>query len=62
MSGATIHRKPTAFKLEGACKVGYKTVFLGGIRDPILIRGIDEFVRPRRCQAASPGEHRADAG
>ena len=44
VSGAVIQRKPTAFKLEGARMVGYKTVFLGGIRDPIMIRGIDAFV------------------
>jgi hypothetical protein len=48
VSGAVIQRKPTAFKLEGACQVGYKTVFLGGIRDPILIKGIEDFVSGAR--------------
>ncbi|KAK4684313.1 hypothetical protein P7C73_g5874, partial [Tremellales sp. Uapishka_1] len=45
VSGAVIQRKRTAFKLEGARKVGYKTVFLGGIRDPIMIRGIEAFTQ-----------------
>ncbi|WWC71754.1 uncharacterized protein I206_105713 [Kwoniella pini CBS 10737] len=45
VSGAVIERKPTAFKLEGARQVGFKTVFLGGIRDPILIKCIDEFTQ-----------------
>jgi hypothetical protein len=31
-------------KLEGAELLGYRTVFIGGIRDPILIEGIDEFL------------------
>lgn len=31
-------------KLEGATHVGFRTIFIGGIRDPILIAGIDEFL------------------
>jgi len=31
-------------KLEGARQVGFRTVFIAGIRDPILIAGIDDFV------------------
>lgn len=31
-------------KLEGVEKLGYRTVFIGGIRDPILISQIDEFL------------------
>lgn len=45
VSGALIRPAPTTFKLEGACRVGYKTVFICGIRDPILIAGIEDFVR-----------------
>ncbi|WRT68191.1 uncharacterized protein IL334_005166 [Kwoniella shivajii] len=45
VSGAVIERRPTAFKLEGARQVGFKTVFLGGIRDTILINCIEEFTK-----------------
>lgn len=31
-------------KLEGAAIVGYRTVFMGGIRDPILIGQIDQYL------------------
>jgi hypothetical protein len=31
-------------KLEGAEHVGYRTTFIGGIRDPTLIAGIDKFI------------------
>ena len=31
-------------KLEGVEMLGYRTVFIGGIRDPILIAGIDDFL------------------
>ena len=39
-------------KLEGAAIVGHRTIFIGGIRDPILIGQIDAFlaeVRKRVC-------------
>jgi hypothetical protein len=38
--------EPTEYmvKLEGAQLLGYRTVFIGGIRDPILIEGIDQFL------------------
>lgn len=31
-------------KLEGAKALGFRSTFIGGIRDPILIAGIDEFL------------------
>ena len=31
-------------KLEGAEQMGYRTIYIGGIRDPILIDGIDAFL------------------
>lgn len=31
-------------KLEGASPVGYRSVFIGGIRDPLLIRQIEDFL------------------
>lgn len=39
-------------KLEGARPVGYRTVFIAGIRDPILIEGIDDFVKSCRQRIA----------
>ncbi|KAJ5624421.1 hypothetical protein N7510_000730 [Penicillium lagena] len=36
-------------KLEGVEKLGYRTVFIGGIRDPILISQIDEFLEEVRA-------------
>ena len=38
------HPTPYTVKLEGASIVGHRTVFIGGIRDPILIEGIDGFL------------------
>ncbi len=31
-------------KLEGAKQVGYRSMFIGGIRDPIMIEGIDDIL------------------
>ena len=31
-------------KLEGAAIVGYRTIFIGGMRDPILIGQLDSFL------------------
>jgi hypothetical protein len=36
-----IPANPYTLKLEGAKKVGYRSIFIGGVRDPILIRAID---------------------
>ncbi|KAL2784104.1 hypothetical protein BJX66DRAFT_348642 [Aspergillus keveii] len=36
-------------KLEGVEKLGYRTIFIGGIRDPILISQIDEFLAEVRA-------------
>ncbi|KAJ5263391.1 hypothetical protein N7478_010996 [Penicillium angulare] len=36
-------------KLEGVEKLGYRTIFIGGIRDPILIGQIDEFLSDVRA-------------
>ncbi|KIW65628.1 hypothetical protein PV04_07870 [Phialophora macrospora] len=43
--GATFVPTPTyQIKLEGATQVGFRSAFIGGIRDPTLIRGIDDFL------------------
>lgn len=36
-------------KLEGVEKLGYRTIFIGGIRDPILISQIDTFLADVRA-------------
>ena len=43
-------------KLEGAALAGYRTIFIGGIRDPILIGQLDEFLErvQTRAKAAFP--------
>lgn len=38
-----IKKNPYYLKLEGARKVAYRTFFIAGIRDPLLISGIDEI-------------------
>ena len=49
-------------KLEGAAIVGHRTIFIGGIRDPILIGQIDSFldkVRQAHATASSRNSRRA---
>jgi hypothetical protein len=38
-------------KLEGAGVIGYRTIFIGGIRDPILIGQIDDFLARVKAEA-----------
>ncbi|KAF5579828.1 Formyl-coenzyme A transferase [Fusarium pseudocircinatum] len=44
VSGAQFLETPYQVKLEGVTFLGYRTIFIGGIRDPILISQIDEFL------------------
>lgn len=45
VSGGIFHPSPTyQIKLEGASLAGFRTVFIGGIRDPILISQLDEYL------------------
>lgn len=48
--------KRYSVKLEGASIVGHRTTFIGGIRDPILIRQLDAFLAGvrKRTEAAFP--------
>ena len=39
-------------KLEGVRYLGYRTIFLAGVRDPILVKGIDNFILFCRKRAA----------
>lgn len=46
-----------SIKLEGAAITGHRTIFIGGIRDPILIGQLDSFldgVRRRACSIFPP--------
>ena len=47
--------RPTSYtvKLEGAKIVGHRTIFIGGIRDPILIGQIDSFLQAVRTYVGS---------
>lgn len=45
VSGSVFHPSATyQVKLEGAAIAGYRTIFLGGIRDPLLVAQIDPFL------------------
>lgn len=47
--GASFQPSPVyQIKLEGVEKLGYRTIFIGGIRDPILISQIDKFLEQVR--------------
>jgi hypothetical protein len=35
-------------KLEGVKQIGFRTVFIGGVKDPILINGLDTFLQTVR--------------
>ncbi len=52
-----VPRKPYTVKLEGVSAIGYRTVFVAGVRDPDLVQGIDGFVAACRDRVA--GEARA---
>lgn len=50
VSGAKFEPSPVyQVKLEGVEKLGYRTIFIGGIRDPILIGQIDAFLEDVRA-------------
>ncbi|RAQ67360.1 CAIB/BAIF family enzyme [Aspergillus flavus] len=50
VSGAVFEPTPIyQVKLEGVEKLGYRTIFIGGIRDPILIGQIDTFLADVRA-------------
>ncbi len=39
-------------KLEGVREAGYRTVFIAGVRDPVLVRTIDDFIAACRERVA----------
>jgi hypothetical protein len=50
-------RTPYTVKLEGVSCIGHRTVFVAGVRDPDLVRGIDAFVES--CKGRVADEARA---
>lgn len=57
VSGSTFRPTPNyQVKLEGAGIVGYRSIFIGGVRDPILVGQIDGFLQrvKARVSAAHP--------
>ncbi|KAL1887980.1 hypothetical protein Sste5346_009862 [Sporothrix stenoceras] len=49
VQGAHFEPRPYQVKLEGVERLGHRTIFIGGIRDPILIEQIDEFLEAVRA-------------
>lgn len=49
VSGAKFVPTPYQIKLEGVERLGHRTIFIGGIRDPILISQIDDFLERARA-------------
>jgi len=53
VAGSRFHaREPYTVKLEGVSAIGHRTVFVAGVRDPVLIAGIDGFVAECRARVA----------
>lgn len=54
VSGGAFRPSPTyQVKLEGSALAGYRTIFIGGIRDPILIGQIDPFLQGIKARLAA---------
>ncbi|KAJ5811679.1 hypothetical protein N7474_007980 [Penicillium riverlandense] len=63
VKGATFVPAPLyQVKLEGVKHLGHRTIFIGGIRDPILIQGLDDFLRlvQQTVQQAFPSVNASD--
>ncbi|KAK6221103.1 hypothetical protein LQW54_001676 [Pestalotiopsis sp. IQ-011] len=65
VSGSSFHFSedegaPYTLKLEAARVVGFRTMFMGSIKDPILIRQIDDFVT--RIRDYVDTQHRDSSG
>ena len=59
VTGSRFEERPYTIKLEGAELIGYRTITLGGTRDPVLISVLDEFLeickRRTAAHAAAQG-------
>ncbi|MCA6123167.1 acyclic terpene utilization AtuA family protein [Bradyrhizobium sp. WSM 1704] len=58
--GAFDPSNPYTVKLEGAAVIGHRTIFIGGIRDPILIGQVDDFLARVRQRAEAIFEQLGD--
>ncbi|KAJ5948239.1 hypothetical protein N7466_001254 [Penicillium verhagenii] len=58
--GKFVAADPYTVKLEGARVLGYRTTFFGGIRDPILISQLDQFLSNIRDYVRSRVSHEFD--
>lgn len=43
VSGSAFHPRPYTVKLEGAAKIGYRAMVLGGVRDPVILEQFDSW-------------------
>jgi hypothetical protein len=53
ISGSRYFERPLSFKLEGARSAGFRTIVIGGIRDPIAISRLDEMTNAVRSATAA---------
>ncbi|MBT6276248.1 MAG: acyclic terpene utilization AtuA family protein, partial [Chromatiales bacterium] len=51
-----VPNSPYTVKLEGVTALGFRTVFVAGVRDPDLVEGIDDFVEVCRGRVAREAE------
>jgi hypothetical protein len=51
--GVFVPTNKYSVKLEGASIIGYRTIFIGGLRDPVLIGQLDAFLAHVRKRAES---------
>ncbi|MEO1265164.1 MAG: aldehyde dehydrogenase, partial [Pseudomonadota bacterium] len=56
VEGSTFRHEPYTLKLEGAVPVGYQTVVIGGIRDPLIIKQLDPWFAEMRAFFAERAE------
>lgn len=43
VSGSRFHPRPYTVKLEGASRIGYRAMVLGGVRDPVILEQFDSW-------------------
>jgi Acyclic terpene utilisation family protein AtuA len=57
VAGTRFVTTPFAVKLEAARRVGYRTVSIAGVRDPVFIEKVDEIVEAVRARVADNFSH-----
>ena len=62
ISGTTFHKSDDYWvKLEGAARIGYRTITIAGTRDPILLANFDQYEANVRERIASTLPHLTDS-